>query len=139
MKKYFPIIVGVFGAILSAALIYFRKDIGDTGTVKAFAQVIMPVLLAIVFAFLSGTMKKKLVRLGIMLGSFFVILSVLSPFAFKYWVSQTTPAGSVYSRYDMDALYPWFGLIIVIATWLTVFILVLVQDILRRAMHLRAK
>ena len=139
MKNFFPIGIGVFGAILSAAVIYFRKDIGDTGTVKTFAQVILPVLLAVVFAFISGTMNQKFFRLGIMLGSFFVILSALSPFAFKYWVTQTTPAGSAYSRYDMDALYPWFGLIIVIAAWLTGFILVLVQDIFRRTMHLRTK
>lgn len=113
-EKYLPIIVGVLGAILSALLIYFRKDIGDTGTVKTFAQVTLPILLAAVFAFVPGTMKQKFIRLGIMLGSFLIFLSIFEPFAFQYWITQTTPAGSVYSRYDMDAFYPWLGLIIIL-------------------------
>lgn len=132
MKKYFPIIVGVLGAILSATLIYFRKDIGDTGTAKTFAQVTLPVLLAIVFAFIPGTMKQKFIRLGLMLGSFFILLSILEPFAFQYWITQTTPAGSVYSRYDMDAFYPWLGVVIILVAWIVGLVMVLAQDVFQR-------
>lgn len=132
MKKYIPILVGAFGAILSATLIYFRKDIGDTGTVKAFAQVTLPVLLAAMFSFVPGTMKQKFIRLGIMLGSFFILLSILEPFAFQYWITQTTPAGSVYSRYDMDALYPVLGIFILLFAWIISLALVLIQDVFRR-------
>ena len=135
MKKYLPILVGVLAAVMSATLIYFRKDIGDTGTVKAFAQVTLPILLAVVIAFVPGTMKQKFIRLGIMLGSFFILLSMLEPFAFKYWVTQTTPAGSVYSRYDMDAFYPWLGLVIILFAWIVGLVLVLAQDVFQRVLQ----
>lgn len=135
MKKFFPIVVGVLGAILSATLIYFRKDIGETESVKTFAQVTLPILLTVVFAFVPGMMKQKFIRLGIMLGSFFIILSILEPFVFQYWVTQTTPAGSVYSRYDMDAFYPWLGVIIILFAWIIGLVLVLAQDVLRRVMQ----
>ena len=116
-------------------LIYFRKNIGDTGTIKTFAQVTLPILLAIVFSFIPGTMKQKFIRLGIMLGSFFILLSILEPFAFQYWVTYVTPAGNTYSRYGLDALYPFLGIFIVLIAFIVGLVVVLVQDIIHKVIN----
>ncbi len=139
MKKYLPFIIGVLGAIVSATLIYFRKYLGDTSTIKTFAQITLPIILAAVFAFVPGTMKQKFSRLGLMLGSFFIILSALSPFAFKYWVTYVTPAGDTYTRYDLDSLYPVIGIFIVLIAWVVGLVLVLLQDVYRRVLRIRTK
>lgn len=132
MKKRIAILSGIIAAILAAILIYFRKNLGDTSTVKTFAQIILPTILAGIFAFVPGTVQQKFSRLGLMLGSFFIILSALSPFAFQYWVTQTTPAGYPYTQYGLDALYPFLGIFIVLIAFIIGLVVVLIQDVIRR-------
>ncbi len=134
-KSAFSILVGSTVALLSAVLIYFREHLGDVEAVKNFAQVALPFILAIAVAFLSGSVKERLVRIGLVLGSFYILLSLLEPFAFQYWITQTTSAGSVYSRYDMDALYPVLGAAIVLLAWVIGLVVVLGNDIFQRLMR----
>ncbi len=136
MKKFaFFISVGSLTAVLSAALIYFREHLGDAEAVKNFSQIVLPCLLAIVVAFLAGSAKERVVRIGVVLGSFYIFLSILEPFAFQYWITQVTPAGSIYSRYDMDALYPVLGGVIALFAWVIGLVFVLGNDIIQRLMR----
>lgn len=109
MKKYLSIAISIFAALLSAAMIYFRKDLGSVELVKQLAQIWMPIALGAVLGLLPGGARRKVYGLIFGLLTFYIVLSLLSPFAFEYWVRQATPAGYLYSRYDMDALYPWLG------------------------------
>lgn len=136
MKKVsFSILTGSLTAILSAVLIYFREHLGNAEAVKNFTQAALPFILAIAVAFLSGSVKERVVRIGVVLGSFFIFLSILEPLAFQYWITQTTPAGSVYSRYDMDALYPVLGGAIVLLAWVIGSVVVLGNDLFQRLMR----
>ncbi len=137
MKKILPYLVSICAAILSALLIYFRAHLGDTTTVKIIAQVGIPFILALALAWFPGTSKQKFFNLTFGMLVYFIALSFAEPYAFEYWVKQTTPAGSAYSRYDMDALYPWLGWIFCGLAWAVGMLIAVMRDykVLRMRKH----
>ena len=139
MKKTYPIYVGAIAAVITSVVIFFRRYLGSIGQLKDELQLLTPFFLALVFAVKSGNLKEKLHNIGLSLGSFFIILSALSPFAFQYWVTQTTPAGNTYTRYGLDALYPFLGIFIVLIAFIVGLVVVLIQDVIRQVIKLPQK
>lgn len=132
MKKKTPIFVGAIAASIASVVIYFRRFLGPVALLKDALQLFTPFFLALVFAVKPGIKKEKLWNIGLALGSFFIILSALSPFAFQYWVTYVTPAGNTYTRYGLDALYPFLGIFIVLIAFIVGLVVVLTQDVFRR-------
>ena len=133
MKR--PLIIGAATAVTIAVAIYFRRILGPVQMVKDIAQLLVPFFLAFAYALKPGNAKEKLWNIGFALGSFFIVLSVLSPFAYKYWVIYYTPAGYPYSRYGLDALYPFLGIFIVLIAFIFGLVVVLAQDVLHKSMN----
>lgn len=132
MNTKHPLFIGAAAAVITAVVIYFRRFFGPVALLGDAMQFLAPFFLALIFAVKSGNVKEKLRNIGFVLGSFFIIMSVLSPFAFRYWVTYVTPAGYPYSHYGLDALYPYLGIFIVLIAWIFGLIVVLAQDVLQR-------
>lgn len=130
-----PVIIGAATAVIIAVAIYVRHYLGPVQIVKDIAQLLVPFFLAFAYALKPGTTKEKLWSIGFALGSFFIVLSALSPFAFKYWVIYYTPAGYPYSHYGLDGLYPFLGIFIVFIAFIVGLVVVLTQDVLHKSMN----
>jgi len=135
MKKSNPIFVGAIAAVITAVVIYIRRFIGPAALLRDVLQLLLPFFLTLVFAVKSGSMKLKLWNIAYALGSFFITLSALSPFAFQYWVTSVTPAGYTYSQYGLNALYPFPGILMLFIAFIVGLVIVLTQDVLHKATH----
>jgi hypothetical protein len=135
MKKSSPLFVGAVAAVITAAGIFVRRFIGPAAVLKDLLQLLLPFFLAFVFAVKPGSMKQKLWNIAYVLGSFCIVLSVLSPFAFQYWVTYVTPAGYPYTQYGLNALYPIPGIFLLCIVFIVGLVVVLTQDVLHKATH----
>lgn len=52
-----------------------------------------------------------------------ILMSVIEVIIYKPWVHYLTPAGTVYSRYSLDAFYPGFTILLIIIFGFTALIL----------------
>lgn len=108
------IIYGILSGVLTSAIVALNVYVMHIMILWVVAYVALPAAVIIgiasrerkVTAFLVSSTTYLFVQ-GIIVGLFELPI-------YRYWITNTTPAGSTYSRYQLDAFYPLFGFIFII-------------------------
>ncbi len=106
------IIISIIAALVSFLILEFRKNLGDSLSVSRIAYLYTPLILAGLIIVYYYRTKKFIIQLLIGLFVYWVFMTGFELIAFKVWEINITPAGDTYTRYELNALYPGFGLFI---------------------------
>lgn len=119
MKKYLWILLSCSAAILSGVLITTSRSSLDRSMNGAY--LLMPLLLGIGISIIYYAHKKRFILIIGCLAVYGVLMTGIEIILFRPWEKLFTPAGGTYTQYGLDALYPGFGVIILLCTIFLVF------------------
>lgn len=119
MKKYLWILISIIAAILSGALINTSHTSLDRSMNGAYLYI--PLLLGICISIVYYAHKKRFLLIMGSLAVYGVLMTGIEIILFRPWEKLFTPAGGVYTQYGLDALYPGFGVIILLCILFLVF------------------
>lgn len=120
MKKYLWILLSFSAAIFSGVLITTSRSSLDQFMNGAYLYV--PLLLAICISVVYYAHKKRFLLIMSSLAMYGVLMTGIEIILFRPWETLFTPAGGAYTQYGLDALYPGFGVIILLCILFLVFL-----------------
>lgn len=112
LKKAFilGLVSGLITSVLTAANVYLFHI---SWLWLAF-YIAVPTAIAIGATTFEHRIGKYLLSSYVLLFTQACIVGLFELAIYKYWIRFRTPAGATYSRYEMDAFYPFLGLIFIL-------------------------
>jgi hypothetical protein len=101
---------GLITSILTAANVYLFH----VSWLWLVLYVVVPTAIAIGMTSFERRIGKYILYAYVFLFTQACIVGLFELPIYKYWVHYRTPAGALYSRYEMDAFYPILGLVFVL-------------------------
>lgn len=108
------IILGFVSGLITSVLIAANVYLFHVSWLWLVLYVVIPTAIAIGITSLERKIGKYLLYSYVFLFTQACIVGFFELPIYKYWVHYRTPAGATYSRYDMDAFYPFLGLVFIL-------------------------
>ncbi len=87
------------------------------------AYLYVPLLLGICISIVYYKHAKRFLLIICSLAIYGALMTAIEVILFRPWEKMLTPIGSTYTEYNMDALYPGFGIVILLFIVFLVFTL----------------
>lgn len=118
MKKINIVFLSIAAGLLTTALIWINEQYVHSLNFYFVAYFIPPIAVCLILMKGNFWTKKAFLNIVLSFVVYGVIVSLGELVIFKPWEIFTTPAGSTYSRYGLDAMYPGLGAIILLISFM---------------------
>jgi len=132
MKFIFIIITSIVAALISACILFLRNSLGNTLTLTGIAYVLIPIILALSITIRYYPKRNFLLHLVVGLLIYGILMTALEPVIYKVWIVYQTPDGGTYTRYELDAFYPFVGASILAIVFIINMMMVLIWTLINK-------
>lgn len=108
------LLLGIVSGLIASVLIAANVYLFHIPWLWLVLYIVLPTAITIGMTSLEHRIGKYLLYAYVFLFTQACIVGLFELPIYKYWVNYRTPAGAIYSRYEMDAFYPILGLVFVL-------------------------